>query len=922
MKKIGMLYILAVIISLCSSIVLHAEEVADSVCVVTVSKSEDGKNIVFSAGNGFIDESTNETYVFTNCKYISFTRDGDFSAKIAYSDKKDIKYHKLKKGYADANVSTYLSFSGTQSEIIISRKDGKYGSCKLDITGVGSRNVLIRPSDVLDSLDVTISYRYGSNDESKDSTIMQRLPVGTDIKYDIAESARKFSIDVRRPVFGKVSEVIYDKKDIHAVDDNYFSGKSFQGTPADTVQNITINSYTIDDKYQEVHNTLNISFNRVKLSGGLPKWVKDILIFVALFTILGLLVWFIFKMIRKGSRPKGKKSQHVPYKEKNVTKGEKVFLSEETGMLSWKVVLKTNNGKTKDLTPTSLEKDKSFKVNSTEYSGFTVCDSNNKRNYKSSSFPELHLERNEEDRIVLCSLDGTTSKNETLDTPRVSLKSDNEKVVRIVLGNQIEAVSVGNANVYCTSNNKYGWHVVVSEHDTEKTEIQDSSDIEMHLGSVQVNPEVTVREVSQADQADTARMSLLQNFFDQVMAAVEIDPKKILEADAGTVGNEIKDVVSRIVRERAMYKMIDSHFSDQYDSSLGQKKERTYDEVIKGLKKDAGHFTTLMNLLGETDLSRANAVITDNRSFIADVCKTLRCERADAQSSIAALKETESQYCNLKEYISNKLKFDNLYVPNDLIDEASRRVAEYNSLYSAKQAVDNTLSTLQSQFDKTLENLKEIKERYDNADNVHKNNRKFYLEKLEEVLGVLDSSLKKISSNVLSSADCAEMVKGIYTSANGFKGFYAYVNSEDWSRYDQLTDIRDAIASRLNGAIAYERSWVNGVARFHAYLRVPQLETHLAASGLSRRDFETAYNAMNVLYTAFFGYKSLVLPSLFVDVYNPDVHDYDELSVGNVISVVCSTYDSFRDSHSKLCDFNKIGYVMTDGTVVKPEVIF
>lgn len=933
MKKTSILYILAVVISLCSSMRLYAEEIVDSVCVVIVSRSEDGK-IRFEANGGFVDpaEEHPESYLFTNRKYIKFLNGEGVSASDGYRYQKqndqplqNFKVYKDNfqerdpfKNLAKFNHDWYISPIGLEASCI-----------------VAGNQLNIRRCAVLDSLDVTISYRYGSKDEPQDSTIMQRLPVGTDVKYDIAESACKFRVDVRRPVFGKVSEVIYDKKDIHAVDDNYFSGKSFQGTPADTIQNIIINSYTIDDKYQEVPNTLSISFNRVKESKGLPEWLKSLMIFVALFAVFALCVWLAFYFY-KGGIPYVKKAKNITYTDVSLSVGEKFFLPEEIDILPWKVGLKTMNGKTEDLLPTHLQKCKSFKVNSTQYSEFTVSDSKGPiKKYKPSFYPELHVERNDEKRIILCSLNGTTGKNTILDTPRVSLKSDNGKVVRIVLGNQIEAVSVGEANIYCIADKKYGWHVVVSELEAEKTEIPDPADIEMRLGAVEQNAEVTVAEVSEADKTiaqptvvdesdmvDMARMSLLQNFCEQVMAAVEIDSKKILADDLGAVDNEIQEVVKRISKDRAMYKMVDSHFSDRFDAGLGRKKEDTYAEVISGLKEDAGHFITLMNSLGETDFSRAIDAIEDNHRFIADVCETIRCESACVKSSIAALKEVERQYCDLKKYISDKLQFASLSDPNDLIDEAARHVAEYNSLYAAKQAVDASLYELQKKFEETSKKLSEVQEKYASADNVHINNRKFYLEKLGEVLDVLDSSLTKISSNVLSSADCAEMVKGIYASANGFKSFYAYVNNEDWNRYDQLTDIRDTIASRLNGAIAYERSWVNGVARFHAYLRVPQLETYLAAFGLSRRDFETAYNAMNLLYTAFFEYKSLVLPSLFVDVYNPDVHDYDEQSVGNVISVVCSTYDSFRDSHSKLCDFNKIGYIMTDGTVVKPEVIF
>lgn len=145
MKKLYLLYSLAVLVAgHCVTGSLHAQDPADSVCVVTISKSEDGNKFVFSAENGFVDNSPNETYVFTNCKYISFTPGDALQAKISYASEKDINFHKLN-NYAVANVSSHLAFGNSQNSIIVSRIGGEYGSCKVEASGVRSRNILIRP---------------------------------------------------------------------------------------------------------------------------------------------------------------------------------------------------------------------------------------------------------------------------------------------------------------------------------------------------------------------------------------------------------------------------------------------------------------------------------------------------------------------------------------------------------------------------------------------------------------------------------------------------------------------------------------------------------------------------------------------------------------------------------------------------------
>lgn len=894
MKKLYLLYSLAVLVAgHCVTGSLHAQDPADSVCVVTISKSEDGNKFVFSAENGFVDNSPNETYVFTNCKYISFTPGDALQAKISYASEKDINFHKLN-NYAVANVSSHLAFGNSQNSIIVSRIGGEYGSCKVEASGVRSRNILIRPSEVLDSLEVSVSYVIGETTEMKKDSLYV-LPVTHNESISVPETAKNFTLEIRRQSLGKLETVIQGT-DTVAVGDNYYdySLKSYRKPIADGVSEVVINSFTIGKDYEVTPNSLTLSFVRTqeKKSGAFVIWLgnhwKDILLFGCLTALLVILITVALKL--KNGFVKGKKKGSL--NEIILDLGDKISIEEKPEMLKWKIKLLSSKGEHRKVTPKDLSA-KALKVNSNVFARFVVYekDSDFKEEYESSKFPELYLDTDKDGKINLCSHDGTTGERKVLNTPRALFESKDPDIVHVIRDNQIVAAAVGEAVVCCNADEKYSWHVIVKDK-APVIEKEDNTAPEVTPAEDPV-PESPVIDRS----AEMERMQRLNSFFEQIMEAVGIDPKRIMDADAREADNVISDVVKRIHKDRSMYRMVDSLLKDSYDE-MNAGKVDFYKNVIEGMKEDAGYLKSIMNALDLKDPSRA-------------------------QSAIDALKSDQSSYKDLKDLILETLRCnDDIQSPEDAVRKAADLVEDYGKLNNAKENVEKERDELNGRLSAVTSELAEAKEKSCSAAKVHKNNRSFYLRKIGGVLDVLDVTLQRISSNVLSNSGCADLVKSLYTSSNGFKSFMNFFNNEDWSSKDELTDIRDVIASRLEAAIDYERSWVNGVARFHAYLRVPELEAHLAASGLSKRDFEIAYNAMANLYTSFCDYKTIMLPNLFNDVYNPDIHDYNQQLIGNVISVVCSAYDSFRDKPSKLCDLNKLGYVKGDGTIVKPEVIF
>lgn len=940
MKKINIMFTLAVILfSLVGSYSLNAAQVADSVCVVTVSKDE--KNVIFSAENGFVDPAKDhpESYLFTNCKYVKFVKGKNVKDTdlIEYESSaiKNIQYYH--DDYTPWAINNCLTFG---HQFYISTK-GDEGSCKVD-----GAKLIIRKSAVLDSVKVTLSYSYGKEEALKDSVINMTLPVDSKNDVQIYNTASSINLKVERPVLGKIAEVAVDTAKF-AVGDNYFSGKSFRGEIKPDVKKIQITTYTIDGDYNKVKNELSLNVVSIdhpkrKKSGGIAQFLKKI--------------WWIFILIVLGAgsayagvkygpkflKTKAKKdckTQSVNTLEMVV--GEKIHLPEDPGMLKWGVLLEGKNGKNLHLNPTALYKNP-FKCNSSEYTHIIIYDTDKfspkdveerlkkgKRGeicYKVAEHPELAVLNSQNGSLALYSINRTNDQKIKLNTPSVSYESKDSKVVRVVLGNEIKAESEGETYVYFASEKKRGWHIVVKPADAQPMETPEvqpevkpeglnpqvqpdtQSDVQPEI-KAEVQPEVHQEPVSDVDRKQLER---LQNFAESVMQAVAIDSKKILENEGDDFDKELKNVVSKISSYRSMFKMIDEYFVHEYDQSEKETKVNSYKKKIDALKADSSALKEINEYLKIEEESKAIDTIKKEHALINYVCTTVKVEDcSNLQNKLNALMSADANYCALKTKIAASLKFDGVNEPEHVIEKAAERVDAYNQLDSENTALKARVQTLE-----------EYEAKYNVAAEVHESNRSFYLSKLTSSLKQIDDSMQRISSNVLSSSQIAEMVSSIYASTGGFKPFYEYVSSEDWTKLDKIVDIKDAISKRLDSSIGYDRSWVNGIARFYAYLRVPQLEAHLASSGISKMDFDAAFNAMTDLYTILCDYTEIIVPSLFVDVYNPDIHYYDEQAFGNVISAVCSEYDSFRDNSSALSDLSKLGYRKSDGTYVKPEVIF
>jgi hypothetical protein len=160
--------------------------------------------------------------------------------------------------------------------------------------------------------------------------------------------------------------------------------------------------------------------------------------------------------------------------------GEKICLQETVKMLPWRILLlaKSRSDRNRLLSPVDLEH--SFKVNPSEYPEFMLFDALGIRSkkeiyrlaesgrfpdaniYDCSAYPELHVEKAGNGKIMLCSFNASAGKNTIMNVPGISLKSDNEEVVRVTTDNQLQALAAGEANVYCVDN-KYKWHLVVTD---------------------------------------------------------------------------------------------------------------------------------------------------------------------------------------------------------------------------------------------------------------------------------------------------------------------------------------------------------------------------------------------------------------------------------------------------------------------------
>ena len=924
MKKINIMFTLAVILfSLVGSYSLNAAQVADSVCVVTVSK--DGKNVIFSAENGFVDPAKDhpESYLFTNCKYVKFVKGENVedTDQIAYesSEIKNIQYYH--DNYTTWEIKNNLPF---KSKFYISPK-GDEGSCK-----VAGAKLIIRKSAVLDSVKVTLSYSYGKEEVLKDSVINMTLPVDSKNDVQIYNTESSINLKVERPVLGKIAEVAVDTAKF-AVDDNYFKGKSFNGEIKRDQNKIQITTFTIDGDYKEKKNELSLNVVRVEQ----PKdsrlyWFVQFLkknkwIFIILLVVGIVYVTFRLKSLKSIVK---KDYKTPPVNALKVTVGEKLYLPEEPGMLTWAVLLEARNGKNRHLTPEELYKD-SFKCSSSEYRYIIIYDTNilsskqvdeclkkGKRGdvvYKVSEQCELSVQKSQNESLTLYDIDSLNNRKLKLKTPALSYKSKDDNVVKVISGNEIRAVSEGETYIYPTSDKKRGWHIVVAPAETKSIEIPKVQPETRDEAQFETKSDIhSEAKPNPAFDVDRKQLERLQYFVERVMQAIAIDAKRVLEADGDTFDRELKNVESKISRDREMFKMIDEHFVSEYEQDKEGSKVYAYKKKIDALKADSSALKEINEYLKIEAESKAIDTIKKEHALINDVCATVKVEdRSNLQNKLNALMSADANYCALKTKIADSLKFDGVNEPEHVIEKAAERVDSYNQLYSENTALKARVQTLEK-----------YEAKYNVAAEVHESNRSFYLSKLTSSLKQIDDSMQRISSNVLSSSQIAEMVSSIYASTGGFKPFYEYVSCEDWTKLDKIVDIKDAISKRLDSSIGYDRSWVNGIARFYAYLRVPQLEAHLASSGISKMDFDAAFNAMTDLYTIFCDYTEIIVPSLFVDIYNPDIHYYDEQAFGNVISAVCSEYDSFRDNSSALSDLSKLGYRKSDGTYVKPEVIF
>lgn len=926
MKKINILFTLtAMLFSLVTSYSINAAQVADSVCVVTVSK--DGKNVIFSPENGFVDPAKDhpESYLFTNCKYVKFVKGENVedTDEIAYesSERKNIQYYKG--NYKTWEIKNCLTF---KDKFYISPK-GEEGSCK-----VAGAKLIIRKSAVLDSVKVTLSYSYGKEEALKDSVINMTLPVDSKNDVQIYNTASSINLKVERPVLGKVAEVAVDTVKFD-VGDNYFKGKSFNGEIKPDQKKIQITTFTINSDYNEMENKLSLNVVRVdqpkdKMLVRFIRFLKkNWLIIVLISLVAGLVVAgkYLPKYLKENARKDRKIQPHDILK---MTVGEKLYLHEEPGMLTWAVLLEALNGKNRHLTPEELYKD-SFKCSPSEYRYIIIYDTNilsskqvdeclkkGKRGdvvYTVSEQCELSVQKSQNESLTLYDIDSLNNRKLKLKTPALSYKSKDDNVVKVIFGNEIRAVSEGETYIYPTSDKKRGWHIVVAPAETKSIEIPKVQPETRDEAQFETKSDIhSEAKPNPAFDVDRKQLERLQYFVERVMQAIAIDAKRVLEADGDTFDRELKNVESKISRDREMFKMIDEHFVSEYEQDKEGSKVYAYKKKIDALRIDSSALKEINEYLKIEAESKAIDTIKKEHALINDVCATVKVEdRSNLQNKLNALMSADANYCALKTKIADSLKFDGVNEPEHVIEKAAERVDAYNQLDSENTALKAKVQTLE-----------EYEAKYNVAAEVHESNRSFYLSKLTSSLKQIDDSMQRISSNVLSSSQIAEMVSSIYASTGGFKPFYEYVSSEDWTKLDKIVDIKDAISKRLDSSIGYDRSWVNGIARFYAYLRVPQLEAHLASSGISKMDVETAFNAMTDLYTIFCDYTEIIVPSLFVDLYNPDIHDYDEQAFGNVISAVCSEYDSFRDNSSALSDLSKLGYRKSDGTYVKPEVIF
>lgn len=371
------------------------------------------------------------------------------------------------------------------------------------------------------------------------------------------------------------------------------------------------------------------------------------------------------------------------------------------------------------------------------------------------------------------------------------------------------------------------------------------------------------------------------DFYVAVMKALNWDEAKIKHATKEGISEEDQqkvkdDVIRQINRGDQLEEYVKECFDAEYERLQGSQKPSKldfYKATIDALIADSH----LMTFICEKVASPKNSLV-------------LRLE---------VLLDCEKKVFELKEEL----------------EKLQRSYLELELQYNAEKSKNEKALEIITKLEK---NIEEMNGKIQALEELAKVNREYYHEKVNASVDRIDKMLASIVGEVRENSPCAPIVGSLYDSTNGFTAFRNALEQIDWDVDRRVDSVVLKLEERMETDLQYAKSWINGIARFHAYLQAPEIEAELSVHRVYKVHFDALYT--EVLKLAMLcGYAEFIVPALFVDVFDEKIYSYQNKN--KVLPAVYPSYESLR-KNSEIYDFSQIGYRKTDGTIINPIVVF
>lgn len=389
---------------------------------------------------------------------------------------------------------------------------------------------------------------------------------------------------------------------------------------------------------------------------------------------------------------------------------------------------------------------------------------------------------------------------------------------------------------------------------------------------VQVEREVVVEKIVKVVDTD---------FYVAVMKALNWDEAKIKHATKeGMSEEDQKKVKDDLIRQINRGDQLEEYVKECFDAEY---------ERLQGSQKPS-----------KLDFYKAtiDALIADSH-LMTFICEKVASPKNSLVLRLEVLLDCENKVIELKGELE-KLQLRYLELERQYKEEKSKNEKALEIIKELEKNIERMNDKIQA-----LEELAKV-------------NREYYHEKVNASVDRIDKMLASIVGEVRENSPCAPIVGSLYDSTNGFTAFRNALEQIGWDVDGRVDSVVLKLEERMETDLQYAKSWINGIARFHAYLQAPEIEAELSVHRVYKVHFDALYT--EVLKLAMLcGYAEFIVPALFVDVFDEKIYSYQNKN--KVLPAVYPSYESLR-KNSEIYDFSQIGYRKTDGTIINPIVVF